>query len=213
MPEKAEQVSITRAAHAPITPGKSAGVPGHALALKVRILDFAKPESGRATAPKSLIPRESHSNHNRHIESRIILLYVLRPVFLPELLDNQCDRFGISHRGGVELCFRTSGRNPDLPMTQQVLVPLRIRTLYWQEVEFVSFKHEPDRDRDCAPGLPADDADLDLAVAVEAVFQVVVWSLHTALDKKRAGARPALMMELPELSASTQLGSPRMPCR
>ena len=41
------------------------------------------------------------------------------------------------------------------------------------------------------------NADLDLAVAGEEFFQIVVWSLHTALGKKRAGAGPALEWNRP----------------
>ena len=51
-------------------------------------------------------------------------------------------------------------------------VPMRFRALHGQEVELLAFEHEPDWGRDCPPGLPPDHADLDLAVAGEAVFEV-----------------------------------------
>jgi hypothetical protein len=39
----------------------------------------------------------------------------------------------------------------------------------------------PHRNEDCQPGLPADDTDLDLAVAGEAVFEGALWCWHSAL--------------------------------
>jgi hypothetical protein len=57
-----------------------------------------------------------------------------------------------------------------------------------QQKELFAFQHEPDRNRDCFPELPADDADLDLAV--RCFLQIVVWSLHTALGKKEREQGP-----------------------
>ncbi len=37
----------------------------------------------------------TYGNHDRHIEPRIVLLHVLRPVFLPKLLDHRFHGFGI----------------------------------------------------------------------------------------------------------------------
>ena len=53
--------------------------------------------------------------------------------------------------------------------------------------QVIAFKHEPDRNRDCASGASSDHADLDLAVAGKALFEVVLWTWHIALLRFRAG--------------------------
>src|ERR1035437_3446697 len=64
---------------------------------------------------------------------------------------------------------------------KHVLIPPRLRTLHREQVELLAFQHEPDRDGDRAPGLPPDHADLDLSVAGEAVFEVVLLVWHDTL--------------------------------
>ena len=64
--------------------------------------------------------------------------------------------------------------NPNPRVLEYVPIPLRVRALHRQEVELLVFQHEPDRDRDCPTRLPADHAELDLSVAGEAVFEVVI---------------------------------------
>jgi hypothetical protein len=63
-------------------------------------------------------------NKNRHIEFRIVLLHVLRPVLLAELLDHGLDDFRISDGGGPEL----------RPYASRL--ELRFRALYGQEISF-----------------------------------------------------------------------------
>ena len=65
--------------------------------------------------------------------------------------------------------------DPESTGSEHVLVPLRLRALHWQQVQLLAFQHEPDGNGDRLPGLPADDADLDLAVAGEAFFEAVFW--------------------------------------
>jgi hypothetical protein len=64
---------------------------------------------------------------------------------------------------------------------QHVSVPLRVRSAHWQQIQLFAFQHEPDGDRNCLPGFSADHGDLDLAVAVEAVFEVVLGTGHPVL--------------------------------
>ena len=53
-------------------------------------------------------------------------------------------------------------------------VPLRFGTTDWQQVELVALKHEPDRNRDGLPSLPANHAELDLTVSGKAFFKVLL---------------------------------------
>jgi hypothetical protein len=79
-----------------------------------------------------------------------------------------------NRRGRLEwvaiLPSRTSRINSNLRVLEHVLIPLRIRSSNVQEVQSVAFDNEPDPIRDYLPGLPADDAEFDLAVPGEAIF-------------------------------------------
>src|SRR5579863_9661794 len=126
-------------------------------------------------------PLRPQLDANRHIEFRIILLHVLRPVFLTKLLDHRFHSFVIGDGSSLEPCFCAPCINSNGWVLQHVSVPLRVRTLHGQEVQLFVFQHEPDRNRDCLPRLPADHAELDLAVAGEAFFEVVLWVWHDTL--------------------------------
>jgi len=76
-----------------------------------------------------------------------------------------------SHRDSLEPRLRAPRINANLRVPERVLLPLRVRALHGEKVELLSFQHEPDRNRDCLPGLPTNHADLDLAVAGEAVSE------------------------------------------
>lgn len=59
-------------------------------------------------------------------------------------------------------------------MLEHVLVPMSVRALHRQQVELLTFQNELDRDRNCLPRLPTDDADFDLLVTTEATLEVVL---------------------------------------
>src|ERR1017187_4233572 len=63
---------------------------------------------------------------------------------------------------------------------------MSLRALHGQKVELLAFQNEPDRNRDCLPGLSPDHANLDLPVAGEAVFEVVLRAWHIVLPRTRA---------------------------
>jgi len=70
--------------------------------------------------------------------SRKVLLYVPGTVRPSEFLDHGFDSVGTSHRRGSERCVHPSGINPNRRVLEHVLVPLRLRTLHWQNVELIS---------------------------------------------------------------------------
>ena len=77
-----------------------------------------------------------------------------------------------------EFCFNASCVNPNRRVFDHVSVPLRVRTLDRQEVQLLSFRHEPNWNRDRASRFPADQADLDLAIAGEAAFEGAVRAMR-----------------------------------
>jgi hypothetical protein len=80
------------------------------------------------------LPSSGQRNHSRHVEFRIILLHVLRPVLLPELLDHRFHAFGSSHGKSSELRLNSPSISPNRRVLEDVLVPLRVQTLHGQEV-------------------------------------------------------------------------------
>src|SRR5882762_2619655 len=117
-------------------------------------------------------------SHDRHIEFRIVLLYIFHAVLCPELFDHRLHSLRSSYGSGSEFRCHASRIDANRGVLEHVLVPLRFRALHGQKVNLLTFQDEPDRDRDRPPGLPPDHADLDLAVAGEAVFQRVFLSWH-----------------------------------
>jgi hypothetical protein len=77
------------------------------------------------------------------------------------ILDYGFHHLGISDGNGSELRFRASRINPNRRILGQAHEPLRVGAAQGQQREPFAFQHEPDRNRDCFPGLPADDADLN----------------------------------------------------
>ncbi|MFZ0288193.1 MAG: hypothetical protein WBV26_11825 [Candidatus Sulfotelmatobacter sp.] len=67
-----------------------------------------------------------------------MLLYVPGTVRPSEFLDHGFDSVGTSHGRGSERCVHPSGINPNRRVLEHVLVPLRLRTLHWQNVELIS---------------------------------------------------------------------------
>ena len=102
------------------------------------------------------LPSSGQRNHDRHIEFRVILRHILHPVFVAEFLNNRLDTICIDDRSGSEPRLHASRINPNRRILENVLVPLRVRALHGQEIELLAFQHEPNRDRDRAPGLPAE---------------------------------------------------------
>src|ERR1019366_7917833 len=70
--------------------------------------------------------------------------------------------------------------NPNRLVLKHVPVPLRVGAAHGQKVELLALQHGPDRNRNCISGLPAEHADLDLAVAGEAGFERVLRYCHGA---------------------------------
>jgi hypothetical protein len=128
-----------------------------------------------AKQPSTRLPFTQFADH-RQIEFRIVLLHVSRAVLLMELLDHGFHRFGFRDRLRSELCFRAPRINPNRRVLEHVFVPLRVGALNGQEVELFAFQHEPDWDRDCLPRLPADYADLDLAVGCVVSVHAVAYA-------------------------------------
>jgi len=77
-------------------------------------------------------------SHKRHIEFRVVLLHVLRPVLFAELLNHRFDGFGVSDGDGLKLCLRAPRINPNRRVVEHVLVPLLVRTLHWQQIKLPS---------------------------------------------------------------------------
>src|SRR5713101_3108235 len=128
------------------------------------------------TITKSGRSRESDSTQfkqNRHIELRIVLLHVSRPVLLAELLDHRFHSFRIGNWRCPEFRLHSPRINLNRWVLKHILVPLRVRALHGQEVELLAFQDEPDRDRNFLPRLPSDHADFNLAVPGQAFFEIV----------------------------------------
>jgi hypothetical protein len=140
---------------------------------------------------------QSCSVHNCHIEIRIILLHVLRPVLLPELLDHRLDSLGIGYRHYPEFRLHASRINPNRRVGKYVPVPLCLRALHGEQVQLLAFEHEPDGDRDCF--LPI-HADFDLAVAGEAGIEAVHGAIpflvtDTIVKRHPASAEPQIPLD------------------
>src|ERR1700688_1926726 len=125
-------------------------------------------DCGRNSKRKTEFNSSQSTSTTAPIEFRIVFLHVRSAVLLPKLLDHGIHSFGIGDGFCPEFRLRVPRINPDRRVLEHVLVPLRLRALHWQEVDLFPFQHEPDWDRDRLPGLPADHADLNLAVAGEA---------------------------------------------
>src|SRR5713101_1659492 len=113
-------------------------------------------------------------SQNRHVEFRIVLLYIACSVLLAKFLDDRLHGFRILDGRRPELCFRSPRIDPNRRILEDIAVPLRVGTTYWQQVELVALKHEPDRNRDGLPSLPANHAELDLPVSGKAFFQILL---------------------------------------
>jgi hypothetical protein len=99
-----------------------------------------------------------------------MLLHVSRAVLLAEFLDYGFGTLDSVIGFAVSLASAPSRINPNLLVLEHVAIPLGVRTPNGQQIKSVAFSDEPDRIRDCRAGLSADDCQLDLAVAGEAVF-------------------------------------------
>ena len=117
------------------------------------------------------LPDSGQFDQNRNIELRIIFLHVLRPVLLPELFDHGLESLRISYGGGPEFRFHASRINPNRRVLQHISVPLGVGAAHWEQVQLLTFQHEPHGHGDHLPGFPSRDAELDLAVAGESVFE------------------------------------------
>jgi hypothetical protein len=100
--------------------------------------------------------RQFHDHRN--VEFRTVLLHVRRPVLLAELFDHRFHCLGFGDWLCPEFRFRSSSINSNGRVLEHVLVPLGVGALHGQEVQLFGFQHEPDRNRDRAPRLPADHA-------------------------------------------------------
>ncbi len=78
-------------------------------------------------------------NHNRHIEFRVVLLHVLRPVLLSELLHHRFRRFCIRDGNGSEFRFHAPRINSNRRIIEHVPVPLGVGALHGQEVQVFAF--------------------------------------------------------------------------
>src|SRR5438477_9230593 len=74
-------------------------------------------------------------------------------------------------------CWKAK-RSISFPFRAKTRCAQRVLALNGKEIDLFAFQHEPNRNRNCLSGLPADDADLDLAVASEAIFEVVLRTCH-----------------------------------
>ena len=115
---------------------------------------------------------------HRHVKFRIIRLHILCPVLLPELLDHRLHTFRARGWHGPNFRRGASRINPNRPVPEHVPVPLSVRALNREEVELFAFQNEPDWNRDGASRPPSDHADLDLAVAGEAVSEGLLRAWH-----------------------------------
>jgi hypothetical protein len=78
-------------------------------------------------------------------------------ISFPPILDYGFHHLGISDGNGSEFRFHASRINPNRRILEQVLEPLRVGAAHGQQRELFAFQHEPDRNRDCFPGLRADE--------------------------------------------------------
>src|SRR6267154_354271 len=117
-------------------------------------------------------------HHNRNVKLRVVFLDVRRSILLAKFLYYRGDLPRVGYGSALKFPFSTSNRYPDPAVAEQVLVPLRVRALYRQQIQFVSFKHEPDGTGDGFPRLSADDADLDLTILRKTSFQFFICRWH-----------------------------------
>ena len=150
----------------------------------------------------------THFHHNRDIEFRIILLRVPSPVLLSKFLHHRLHSLGSGNWHRPEFRFHASRIDANLPVPEHVPVSLRVGAPHWQQVQRLAFRHEPDRDRDCLPRLPTDDADLDLAVAGEAVFEGDLWISHSAHGPPTSRPSPTLLASRRYSTSSLLWSSP-----
>src|ERR1022692_4387760 len=81
--------------------------------------------------------------------------------------------------GAIRRCMRHTWLWAQRGSWRKPNIPVCAGTPDWQQVKSPAFQQEPDWDRNLLPRLPADRADPDLAVAGEAVFEVVLRSWHS----------------------------------